>query len=62
MLTDMKMTYVIYLTDVCPDTGFVSQMKPVAYTEIENMAQFITDCLNKEDCDDPNRTYRYQPL
>jgi len=58
----MKTTFVIYLTDVDPDTGFVSQMVPVAYTEKEGYAIMISESLNKEDCDDPNRTYKYQPL
>jgi len=29
--TELKITYVIFLIDTCPDTGYVSQMKPVGY-------------------------------
>lgn len=59
---DMRITYVVYLTDIDPDTGEVSQMKPVAYVDNEGYAKDISDMFNRNDCDDPNRTYRYQQL
>lgn len=60
-LADLKKTYVVFLTDTDPDTGFVEQMKPVAYTETEGMAKAITEFLNKDD-DSPNRNYSFTNL
>jgi hypothetical protein len=62
-MDELKTTYVIFLTDVDPDTGFVSQMKPVAYTEDEGYAQMFTDYLNDNpDEDMPLRKYNHQKL
>ena len=46
---DLKPMHIIYFVDIDPDTGFVSQMKPVAYVEREPKAEAITKFLNLED-------------
>jgi hypothetical protein len=60
--TELKITYVIFLIDTCPDSGYVSQMKPVGYAEEEFYAQGIVDYFNSNDNDDPNRKYHYKKL
>lgn len=61
-MTELKQRYVIYLVDVDPDTGTVSQMLPVAYVETEDYAREITALLNSSDYDEPSRTYKYTEL
>lgn len=61
-LPELKNTFVIYFIDIDPDTGFISLMQPVSYTELEGYATQITKFLNLSDNDDGCRTYYYQQL
>ncbi len=60
-MLELKHTYVIFLYDIDPDVGDISQMIPVAYTEFENYAIQITEFLNSSD-EEPNRSYKYFKL
>ncbi len=51
--------YIIYLEDVDPDSGDISQTVEIANTEFENYAKIITECLKMND-GEPNRTYKYK--
>ena len=56
---ELKKTYMVYFLDIDPDTGFVSQMVPVAYTELEGYAEFFVKQLNEDvNADCPNRTHK----
>ena len=61
-LGDLRSMYVIYFTDVDADTGYVSQMRPVAHIENEEYAKVITEFLSNDDDEFPLRTYKYQKL
>jgi len=57
ILPELKSTHVSYFIDVDPDTGFVSQMKPVGYFENEEYAFEFSKLLNTID-DSENRNYK----
>lgn len=61
-MVELKRTWVIFLLDINPDVGNVSQMIPIAYTEEEFYAKGIAEYFNKNDDSDPNRTYKYTQL
>lgn len=61
-LNELRITYVVYFVDIDPDTCYVSQMKPIAHMENEKIAELFTEFMNKNDSDDPNRTYKYISL
>ncbi len=56
----MKPNYFVYFIDISSDTGFIEQIKPVAYTELEIYAKTITETLQKEDDEFPDREYKYE--
>jgi hypothetical protein len=59
----LKKQFVVYFYDIDPDTGDVSQMKPVAYTELENYANEISAHLNnQDDGGDGSRKYKFIAL
>ncbi len=60
-LPELKKTHVVYLLDIDSDTGDVSQMLPIAYTEDEKYAKSIADHLKSVDGEDV-RTYKYTQL
>ena len=61
-LAELKKTFVVYFIDIDPDTGFVSQMKPIAYTELEAYAKFFTELLNSSEDEEPTRTHYFREL
>jgi CRISPR/Cas system-associated protein endoribonuclease Cas2 len=56
-LNNMK-KFIIYLKDIDPDTGNVSQVLEIARTQFENYAKIISNQLSLND-EEPNRTYKY---
>lgn len=62
-MVELRKEYVVYLLDISPDTGDVTQMKPVAYCDNENYAKEIAKFLSSEDDGgDGSRTYKYADL
>lgn len=61
-MVELKQRYVVYLIDIDPDTGDVSQMKPVAYTEKDYYAETIANLLNTTEIDIPLREYKWTKL
>lgn len=57
-LNELRIVYAIYFVDLDPDTGFVSSMKAIAYTENPGYAELFTDSLRRSN-DDPLRTYKW---
>lgn len=62
-LPKLRQRYVVFLFDVDADSGDVSQMLPVAYTELEHYAKEISDYLNtQDDGGDGSRKYKFIQL
>lgn len=63
-LDELKKTFAVFFIDTDPDTGFVSQMKTIAYADTEYYAKMFANFLNstEEVGDDPNRKYHFIEL
>lgn len=61
-MVELKQKYVVFILDVDPDTGDVSLMKPVAYTDKDYYAETIANLLNTGDDVDGCREYKWTKL
>jgi hypothetical protein len=56
------MRFIVYLEDIDPDTGWTSQVRPMAEAEDPVVCQLIVKAMKDwDDGDEPNRDYYYLP-